>query len=356
MSEPEVAPPPRVSRFEANLLNILRFFLRRLTVERAGRLIVQECPPPRCLTRAAVTLAQDMLAKGCTSLLAHAGGWRRERHLRGNQVVTGRLWERTDPEDLGLTFSKETLDFLIWVTAEDLDAKKARWWSPADRALTLGDRVLLYYAYGALRETSVGPAAANKVVFATHALCRLAYPEDFGKLTANFESSFVPWTGGVGACILEALQGELAERWLMVERRKVQIVTWQTMQALGRSQGQALDAFFTALEASGRRDLARFLLVTLSRLLTEDATAQRWLDGVQDRGPTMAERVQTGRAALVLLRQLQRLRRWAQAARTVAFFEESYTASQLWKTDWEHGQGDVLHARAEAILREVEPL
>ena len=46
-----------------------------------------------------------------------------------------------------------------------------------------------------------------------------------------------------------------------------------------------------ALEGAGRRDLARFLLPVLLQMLSEDAGADRWLGGLGDRGPTIAERV-----------------------------------------------------------------
>jgi hypothetical protein len=288
--------------------------------------------------------------------LARAGGWRRERHLRGGRVVEGRLWQRTDPEDLGLTFSRHTLDFLIWVTAEKLEDGKLRWWTATGKKLTTGDQLLLYYACGGLREVSIPHGTGTKSLFAGNALCRLAYPEDFAEAPADVTFSFEPWTSGVGACILEALQPELTERWLEAERGKANLINWRQMQARGRSQRQVLEAFFDALEVAGRRDLARFVLMVLAELLPEDATGERWLGGVKDRGPTIAERTQTGREALALLRQFGRLRRWALEARGVAFFEESYVASQLYKSDWEHWQGEALHARAEAILRQVEPL
>ncbi|MCC6420892.1 MAG: hypothetical protein IT429_21870 [Gemmataceae bacterium] len=358
MSEPEPGLPLAVCRFEANLLEILRFFLRRLSVERAQRRILEACEQPTCLSRGAVNLVQDTLAKGCTSLLARAGGWRRARHLRAGKAVEGRLWERTDPEDLGLTFSRHTLDFLTWVTAEKLDAKpdKVRWWTPTGRALTVGDQVLVYYAYGALRETTLAPQAAVRLAFTGHPLCRLAYPEDFDKAPVDVAVSFASWVDGVGACVLEALQDELAERWTEAERLKRDITSWQVMQARGQSQERVLDAFLGALEGAGRRDLARFLLVALDQLVPEGGGSEWWLAGLRERGPTIAERTRTGRAALVLLRQFQRLRRWVREARGVAFFEETYSASQLWKTDWEHYHGDALAARVDAIVREIEPL
>jgi hypothetical protein len=301
---------------------------------------------------------QDTLAKGCTARLARSGGWRHERYLRGGRVAEGRLWQRTDPEELGLTFSRNTLDFLIWVTAESLDDRKLRWWTATGRTLTLGDRLVLYYAYGGLRQQAIsqGRELGTKSVFAESALCRLGYPADFGHAPADVGFSFEPWMSEPGPCVLEALQGDLADQWVSAERQKGDYPAWAWMQDQGRAQGEALGAYLDAIDAAGRRDLGRFLLAALARLLPEGATAERWLGGLKDRGPTMALRVETARAALVVLRQLGRLRQWAQEARGVAFFEENYAASQLYKADWEHWQGEALHARAEAILREVEPL
>src|SRR4051812_38641568 len=83
--DPSSAVPGRgamkvVSRFEANLLRILHFFLRRLPAEQALPLAAAGLKAPACLGRPAVGLVQDALAKGTVLLLARAGGWRRERH------------------------------------------------------------------------------------------------------------------------------------------------------------------------------------------------------------------------------------------------------------------------------------
>jgi hypothetical protein len=346
-----------VSRFEANLLDILRCFLRHLPLERVQRRLIEPCERPKCLSRTAVRLAEDMLAKGTVALLARSGGWRRERHLRAGRVVEGRLWERTDPEELGLTFSRHTLGFLIWITAADLNNKKLRWPSPVGRELTVGDSLFLYYAYGVVRRSAAIPGNSRPRVFAENPLCRLAYPQDFGMLgDAAPPQDIAPWTAGLGACILEALQGELTELWLKVERNKAEVDSWQEMQGLAQSQARVLDPLFKAVEEAGRLDLTRFLLAVLARLLHPDTTADRWLAGLKERGPTMGDRTKTARDALVLLQRLQTMRRWASEARGVAFFEEQYAASQLWKTDWERGKGELLHARAGAILRQVEPL
>src|SRR5947209_544032 len=97
-----------VSRFEANLLRLLYFFLRREPAERGLPLVEQRLTAPACLGRSTVRLVQDALARGCTHLLAQRGGWRVERHLRGERIAMGRLWERTPPPDLGLSFSRHS--------------------------------------------------------------------------------------------------------------------------------------------------------------------------------------------------------------------------------------------------------
>src|SRR4051794_41755833 len=88
-------PPPRsVSRFEANLLRILRFFLKQVPAEQALRLVHDRLERPRCLSATAVQLVQDSLAKGCVLYLVRAGGGKRGRVLRNGEAEVRRLWGR----------------------------------------------------------------------------------------------------------------------------------------------------------------------------------------------------------------------------------------------------------------------
>jgi hypothetical protein len=356
-----------VSRFEANLLHILRGCLRHAPAEEFRPLVESgfEGGPPPCLSRAAVELVQDTLAKGCPALLAGAtsgrrpgmlrgDGWRRERFLRDDRPVEGRLWERTPPAELGLAFSGRTLDFLMWLTAvQPAGADTA--WEPTGLESTLGDRVLLFLAYETLRGTKAHAVLARSVPFRHHGLCRLAFPEDLG-LGAGEPPDFVPWTTGGGACILEVFQRALAARWVEVERGKENVGAWQTMRRLGESQEQALTALLDALEAARRPDLARFLLRAAVELLPEGVTARAWVGGLQTGAQRLADRVETNRAALAFVRQLDRLRRWERAARAEGYFDEGYARSQLWLADWERHDGDALHARARALVQELDPL
>jgi hypothetical protein len=347
-----------VSRFEANLLRLLYFFLRREPAERAVKLLEERMPAPPCLGKEAVRLVKDALAKGCVFLLAQRGGWRDERHLRGGKAAAGRLWQRTPPPELGLQFSQHTLAFLVWITAARPGDKDRAWNPPVDQ-LTPADLLLLFFAHEALRQTSENLGASilrARSPFIHHGLCWLAYPEDFTNAPATVKPDFGPWTTELGSAIVEALQPVLAARWFQVESAKVRINEAGHMRQLGRSQERVLTAFLDALESAGRRDLARFLIKSAHALLRHDANAGMWTGGLDLSGARLADRAATYQAAAGFLRQLDRLHAWTRAARAVSYFEEGYAAAQLWLADWEHFQGDALTARAHAILRDLDPL
>jgi len=345
-----------VSRFEAHLLRLLQFFLRRVPLEQALPVITGHWAPPECLSKTAVELIQDHLAKGCTLILARVGGWRRERFLRGAQAADGRLWDRTPPAVLGLSFSKHSLRFLIWITAHNPGDEKAPSWTAAEKELLPGDELLFYLAYAALRETDIAPHLRTRPGFAGNRLCRLGFPEDFELRGGEQAVDFAPWTTGVGACILEALQPELRDLWVTAELSKGQTANWTGLLKHGRCQDQVLDGFLTAVEKSGRRDLARFLLNALAFLVTPEVSARQWVNAPAITGARLADRVETYRAALALVNRVERFRQWDCDARTVGYFDEGYAASQLVKADWERANGDELAVRAQRVIRELDPL
>jgi hypothetical protein len=343
-----------VSRFEERLLRILHFLLRRTPAEQALPLIFDAIDAPPCLSRDAVNLIQDTLARGCIGILARTSGWWRERHLRDGAIVEGRLWERHPPRELALAFSRHTLGFLIWLTSQNPGAGKTTWPVLPAEQLTLGDQLFLYYVFTALRETEAARHVCGRQVFVRHGLCRLAYPEEFTEVQKA--PTFAHWMTGTGAAILESLQAEVTERWLKVEQGKVQITDWQRMQALGQSQERVLTAFLDAVEEAGRFDLARFLFPALHALLPNGPRLEWWTEGLHGAGPRLADRSETLRAALVLPRLVSRLQGWEQQARAVGYFDENYAACQLYKADWERFQGEVLGARAQQLTQQIEPL
>jgi hypothetical protein len=347
-----------VSRFEANLLRLLGYFLRREPPERALPLLEQRSPTPSCLQRNAVLLIQDALRKGCVFLLARRGGWRRERFLRGERPQEGRLWERTPPAELGLTFSAHSLRFLLWITAHR-PGDTNRPWRVAEEELTLGDRLLLYFAHEGLRRFASGLGAEKlrtEQPFVQHGLCWLAFPDDYTAAPTGARPNFAPWTNGVGACMLEALQPELARRWIEIESHKERLTDPQAMRVLGLAQERVLMPFLDALEGAGRMDLARFLLQAAAALLGPHAHAGMWSANLNLSGQRVADRSATYRAATIFLRTLDRLQKWERRARGVGYFDEGYAASQLWKADWEQVQGDVRIERARTIVQHLDPM
>ncbi len=187
-----------ISRFEADLLRILHALLGRSPIEGAWPLIAGRHKKPHCLSRGAVELVQDALAKGCVWRLAREGGWLPDRYLRGDRVASGRLWERTAPEELGLSFSRFTLSFLIWLTAENPADRPVRW-NPSEHELTVGDRLMIFHAYEALRAGPSEPAKLGDVPqFARNALCRVAFPEDFLGVRAGIEARLLNLDRGAG--------------------------------------------------------------------------------------------------------------------------------------------------------------
>ncbi|MGE3808294.1 MAG: hypothetical protein AB7K24_26840 [Gemmataceae bacterium] len=336
---------PVVSRFEANLLTILRFLLRKVPEEQALPLLLKGYPRPKCLSRACVQLVEDTLAKGSMLFLARGSGWRHERYLRGDKIVAGRLWERTPPEELGLHFSGSTLEFLIWLTETELPSSKDE--TPELPANTSGDWLLLHLAFAVLRQTAIGPMLRTRRGVAANPLCRLAFPSYFG--TARIHPDFDGWTAGTEACILESMQQELRTSWRDVELAKAEAEV-RVVRGLGQSQEKLLTALFDALERAGRFDLARFFLQAMADVLADDK-AYQWVGNLTTTGLRLADRAALYRTALAPVVLLERLHQWEQQARNIGYFDEGYAAAQLFKVDWETQAGDTLMPRAHELLR-----
>lgn len=343
-----------VSRFEAGLLRLLHFFLHQAPAQPLNQILDAKLERPPCLSRAAVELVQDALAKGIVVLLTRCGAWRVERHLRGESVVGGRLWQRTPPEKLGLSFTANTLDFLMWIAAKRPTPDKTGWQPVVEP--TLGDLVFLHFAYEQLRGNDIGTALLRQVPLNTSGLGWLACADHYGRLASAATPDLTPWLSEPGSSLLEALQPLLAERWLRMEIDKGLVQDWKQLRDIGRAQERVLDVFLDAIDAAGRPDLARFLLRCAGRVLTPSATAHMWTKGLRQPAPRLADRADTSRGALAFVHVLPRLQRWERRARTVGAFDEGYRASQLWKADWERFDGDELTERAQGIIRQLDPM
>ena len=355
----ETPPPPTVvSRFEANLLRTLRFFLKQVPPEQGMRLVGEKLDRPPCLSAGAVRLVRDSLAKGCVLYLVRAGAWKRDRFLRDGEPAFGRLWERTPIDRLTLEFSGQALDFLMWVTAVRPRDERPIWGADGV-ALTVADRLLCYLAYEAMRgDADLAAGLRSSSAFGGNALVWLMHPNDFAGEEGRPVPAFDEWLTGPGSYILEALQPVLESRWLAMERSKGQVGDWALLNQQGRAQFRVADAFAQAADAAGRRDLVRFLLAVMSRVLgSPDTPPTYWTGGLQGSGPPrLADRLETQRNALAVLRQVQRLRTWEQAARRTGYLDEDFAANKFWLGEWERFDFATVADRADRVLQQIEPL
>lgn len=340
-----------VSRFEAHLLRVLHALFHRAPLEQVLPGLLKPPSRPRCLSRDAVELVQDTLAKGCVQFLARRG-WMRERFLRNGSIATGRLWERTPPTELGLAFSPHTLEFLLQLASGTLGKIV-----PKATELTIGDRLLLVLSFDLLRAHEPGEAMSQTwLPLHQDGLCRLAFLEELAEGSRRFRIDWLPWMTGIGASILESLQGWLADRWTQLERKKETLGTPARLRKIGVTQQRVHGEFLDALESVQRRDLARCFLLAGQRLLQDRPTSRKWIRNLDLRKERIADRLGIYHDVFAFLRQLERLATWQQQALGVGYFDEGYAASQLWKADWERHGGDAFMETARAILREVEPL
>lgn len=351
------AEPVSVSRFEYNLVRLLRALIGHAPAEQTASLVYAKFSRPPCLSRACVRLVEDSLAKGLVLYLVRAGGWRRERFIRNGGTATGRVWERLPLDERTLSFSRHTLGFLVWLTAEKPADSQEPWDAPPAE-LTPGDELFLALAMDALRPLEdVGPVLNQRKAVRRNPLAWLFGAADFATDEPD-APPFGPWTTGTRTAILECLQPVLTARWLRSERAKGQVGEWKRMRQQGHAEAAALRGFLAACESAGRPDLARFLLPVAAAVLPAgELSPVYWTGGLQGTGPPrLADRLATQRAALAVPQQLETLQRWDRHARSVGYFDEGYEASQVWKADWEAAGGDELTARARQLLGQLEPL
>lgn len=343
----------QVSEFEAKLLRILRCILGRFPKAQAYPLIFRTARRPKCLSRDCVHLIQDSLAKGMTTWAAQHG-WRRDRFLQGEAAVSGRVWERYPPENLGLSYSPSTVSWLIWITASNPGEPQPSFDLSEDQ-LTLGDRLLLFRAYEMMRGWPAAEACLKQKVFADHGLIWLCYAEDAARAKARVTPDYSPWLERENSWVIESLQHTLAERWRTMEFEKRGFTDPQVLKNVGEAQTLAIDSFLDAAETRERYDLARFLLDAGRRLLRREVE-RPWFRRLQMGGLRLAERTNIYRAGLSLFASLGRLRTWERRARGIGYYDEGYAAAQLWLSDWETWNADAVCGRAADIIRDYEPL
>lgn len=342
-----------VSEFEARLLRILRCLMHRMPVEQTLALLVKPVKRPRCLSRTCVELVQDGLSKGVTEWLARSG-WPNRRFVKNEAVVAGRLWERHPTDQLQLSFSANSLEFLIWLTANNFaEPNSAAKINP--KRLTVGDRLLMLMAFAAIRSTLGGPTLLKQPGFSSHGLIGLMFPADVGVMTKNSEPDVKYWCQPQLSWVLETLQSRLSQQWFRIERNKRGSSNDGDIRRIGEFQTRVLSQLFDIAEQQSRQDMCLFLLSAGQHLLQTIPT-EKWFDRLDVRHLRMADRSEVYKSALAYFHGVKRLQQWTQHAQGVGFYDEDYQASQLWKSEWERLEGDCLVTAAKSIIQRVDPV
>ncbi len=340
-----------VSLFEYNLLRVLRGVVTQASPSQILPMLAKPGQRPLCLSADAVSLVQDILAKGMVRWLARHG-WANDRYLRDGVAVAGRLWERTPPELLGLKFSRWTLEFLLQLMSNTLGSKK-----PQAVELELGDRLVFLHAFQALRGDERAERLQNHwPAISSDGLCRLFFVEELIDAKTLTRIDWSPWLTEQGAAILESMQSALADRWEQLEIRKQTFRDVVKVRQVGASQTRVLGEFLNAIDAVHRRDLARCLLDAGRRVMRDQPAARRWIGNLDIKRERIADRVLIYRDALAFVHALERLRTWNEEASQVGYFDDGYAASQLWKADWERFDGEATTNHAAEILRKARPM
>ncbi len=285
--------------------------------------------------------------------LTRGGAWMQHRHIRGDAICDGNLWQRTEPARLGFEFSPASIDLLMWLTQSDATQKMPIWIPPTSRTLTPGDQFLLYLTVTALRETTLISDWYETNVIRGNALIALAMPEQFAEAKVMPQPDIDQWIDLDDGWVLEAIQDELARVWTDVEKNKCRITRPDSMQRLGRVQEQILDQLFDSAERNSRRDLCRFVLEVMKRIADAHAQRGQWIGSLDTTDLRLADRTATYQCASVLLRFGARLRQWQSASQSVGYFDEGYAESQLWKSLWESCDAEDSLLHADRVLQEL---
>jgi FtsH ternary system-associated peptide len=344
----------RIAASEHDLMTITRAIVGEGTGASVDPLLREGRALAGGLSPTAARLLKDTLAKGVFLQLVRRGGWRNQRRPGAGGAVTGRLWERYLPQPF--RFSAFSIALLRWLTTEPLGT--AQWKPLPEQPIpeAAADQLLLYLIFDVIGPGDLARTLAEQSAVRACGLVWLGFGDRLAATRCDGARppSLGPLFSGTGPMALDALQGDLALRWIEMERRKRSLVDPVELERLGEVQGAALDALFAAADAARRRDLAGFVLEAVARLLPPHAPPDRWL-GSLDRTVSVAKRTAARRAAGALLRAVRRWHAWTQEHRQVRFFEDGYELSQALLQRWEI-LGDAGYARSERVLAGLEAL
>lgn len=320
----------RVTEAESNLLTVARAAVGIVPAHEMLHLLPDAVAAPDTLGPSARTVLEDTLARGTVWALAREGGW---LPLGGRRV-----WERGVAPVLSFTASLVTL--FRWVLQSPLKQHHVR---PLELnvPLTAAEELVATLLVERLRQLGLARALLAQSCVAQWPLVRLAHVVAL----AEEKDCDAPLHFSVQrtALFVEGLRHFLAKRWLEDE-----LALWAEPSAEGvlrkrRAQALVLDAWFSAIDAAGRRDLATFVIDTAVEWMKSPVPMPKspWPQA------TWRVRSEALQASGEWFRAVRRLHRWDEEHRAVRFFDDGYEQAQALISDWQR-----LGERGFAAVRE----
>jgi hypothetical protein len=339
----------RVAASEALILTVARAIVGFEQQGAAEWILARENKPPANFGPTSLGLLRETLSKGIVFELIRRGGGAPQSYMSTSTgVAHGRLWERHQP--LRLDFSEYVVHLLRWLVATPM--RETRLPAMKQRPKTLADELFAFLAFDLCARTFNAIAPSQDASFSTNPLIQLGFVDYFYlNSDQKFPDDFTRLCDDRGAVFLEALQPTLTKRWIEILKKSSTIESNEELLRFGSHTRRVLDVFLAALAARGRPDLARFFLDASRAILAAFSEPNRFVARLVKRGP-FAEQVVARREAFAFVAALQRLRTFADEARAVRFFDETYETSQLYLRLWET-LGDAQVERAARMAQDI---
>ena len=319
----EVEDIPQVAQSEHDMIMMARALISGPAHDDIWSLLCATRTMPPKIGPTSARLLENTLRHVWRALWLRGGAKPAASVKDGATIKRGRLWERHAP--LPLTFTNATVKLLRWLVATPFAAPASTLSELPVTPLSVGDQVMVYLALDAARSTPALRGIALQPFVRNAPLAWLGFAPLLVGRTAKVPA-FDSLTAGVGAVVVEALQGELARRWFTAELDKRAITDPQELIDLGSAQEAVLGQFMSACDRRGRRDLAAFVIDAAIPLLAKNVSpAPAELDA---KSP-LSVRAQARTAAGAMLRAVLRWQDWDQEHRGVRFIDDNYQAAQL---------------------------
>lgn len=335
------------------LLRVTQAIVAELPLELIRELLAQpakasaESLPDESPDSEELIQVQQLLARAAIHEFARQGATS-ETSLRGDELVTGPVWERVSPEQRQLTFSVASWRWLQTLAEHGMPFLEA----PTERKpaailgafQTVGDAWLIWRTYQRLVTLEQGADVSHWPVFCDHPWVRLAYPHLFETIP-HTPIDWARWLAEGSVWWFEGLQRELTEAVVATELAKLQLRRPRRLAAISTIQSATYASLLTALAEAQRMDLALFLLPAVGKLLDasgeSSATVEGWFRNVDWTGLRLADKQAVVHDASVLFRTVSELLAEAQlAARDAHFLDEDYSNQLLYRTRWEQLRGN----------------